>query len=432
LQEITLKFVSTTSPAPYTLVLNNQTLTNIPNNTQFNSGLVADPVVDATLWSLSETGGQVDGDLAEVELGVKFRTSVPGFIKGIRFLKTLESGTGTFTVKLWNSNTGQLASAFSVASRTYLEGEVASGWQTVFFSSPIPVEANTTYIATYTVPNGRYQVQQDYFNTFSKVNGPLTALASGIDGPNGVFRYGSAPTMPVESFRNSNYWVDVIFNGGTKVTLSSITDANGCVQAAPNIQTLFIASAPCIATPVTFRDFSLQVKSNNVELFWSTASESNNRGFEIERSTTGNNWTRIGFVPGVGNSQILQKYTYTDKGLSNGRYFYRLKQVDLDGRFSYSRVLSAAVDGKYSFSLEQNFPNPASGNTVIPYSVPVRAKVLISLFDVQGRVIKVLVNESKEPGYYTHGLSTSGLARGIYYYRMQSDEFSATRKLVIE
>lgn len=144
-----------------------------------------------------------DPDTGGIELGVKFRASQNGTITGIRFFKGA-GNTGAHTGSLWNRTGTRLAQAT-------FTGETASGWQQVTFASPIAVTAGTTYVASYFAPNGRYSVNEQYFASAATTNGPLTALRTGTDGSNGVYRYGSASAFPNSSYASSNYWVDVVF-----------------------------------------------------------------------------------------------------------------------------------------------------------------------------------------------------------------------------
>ncbi|WP_246084713.1 DUF4082 domain-containing protein [Pseudarthrobacter phenanthrenivorans] len=142
-------------------------------------------------------------DRKAVEVGMKFRSEVAGTVTGVRFFKG-SSNTGTHTGHLWSS-TGTL-----LASVTFV-GETGSGWQQALFSSPVPIAANTTYVVSYHAPAGFYSSTKDYFAGASADNAPLHGLASGVDGANGVYRYGGS-AFPTESFKNTNYWVDVVFN----------------------------------------------------------------------------------------------------------------------------------------------------------------------------------------------------------------------------
>lgn len=158
----------------------------------------------ASLWTASTVPAVVDkGRDKAVELGVKFRSDVAGSIIGIRFYKA-PLNTGTHVGSLWSSTGAKLASAA-------FPEETASGWQQVTFSTPVPISANTTYIASYHCPIGHYSVNEYYFTTNGWDNPPLRALASGIQGGNGVYIYGPAGSFPSKTWNAANYWVDVVF-----------------------------------------------------------------------------------------------------------------------------------------------------------------------------------------------------------------------------
>ncbi|GHH64146.1 hypothetical protein GCM10017673_06310 [Streptosporangium violaceochromogenes] len=159
--------------------------------------------VSDSLWSATDTpdtASHNDGDA--VTLGVKFRSSTAGTVTGIRFYKG-SGNTGTHIGALWN-NLGQ-----SLGTVTFT-GETSSGWQQATFATPIPITANTTYTASYFAPSGNYSITRPYF-TSARTNGPLTALADGTDGGNGVYTYGASNTLPTSTYQASNYWVDVVF-----------------------------------------------------------------------------------------------------------------------------------------------------------------------------------------------------------------------------
>ncbi|MEU0567478.1 DUF4082 domain-containing protein [Nonomuraea sp. NPDC005983] len=157
----------------------------------------------ATLWdNATVPDEQSHPDPQAVTLGVKFTASETGTINGIRFFKGSQN-TGTHVGSLWTTS-GQL-----LASATFTN-ETASGWQQVSFSTPVAITANTTYIASYFTPSGNYAVSRPYFGT-SYTNGPLTALADGASGGNGVYTYGGTNSFPTSTFEATNYWVDVVF-----------------------------------------------------------------------------------------------------------------------------------------------------------------------------------------------------------------------------
>jgi len=167
-----------------------------------------------------------DTDTGAVELGMKFRSDVAGTATGIRFYKGSQN-TGTHTGHLWTS-TGTL-----LASVTFT-GETASGWQQATLSTPITINANTTYVVSYYAPNGRYSATSNYFTT-STDNGPLHGLATGTDGSNGIYKYGTT-TFPTSSYNNTNYWVDITFmSGNTAPTVGSTAPAAGATGVAVSV-----------------------------------------------------------------------------------------------------------------------------------------------------------------------------------------------------
>jgi hypothetical protein len=143
-----------------------------------------------------------DPDTSALELGLKFQSDSDGQIVGIRFYKST-ANTGTHLANLWSS-TGQ-----SLAQATFTN-ETGSGWQTVLFATPVSITANTTYVASYHTAVGAYSVDENYFAGSGFSNGSLRALFDGEQGGNGVYQYG-ASSFPTNTFRSSNYWVDVLF-----------------------------------------------------------------------------------------------------------------------------------------------------------------------------------------------------------------------------
>ena len=137
-----------------------------------------------------------------VELGVRFRADSSGSIKGVRFFKAV-GDSSAHTGSLW-TNGGQL-----LATGTFVN-ETASGWQTLTFSSPVGIAANTTYVASYHT-GGAFYYTWDTFKNQGIDRPPLHALRDGLDGGNGLYAYGSGGSMPGSSYASSNYWVDVLF-----------------------------------------------------------------------------------------------------------------------------------------------------------------------------------------------------------------------------
>jgi Domain of unknown function (DUF4082)/Bacterial Ig-like domain/Calx-beta domain len=161
-------------------------------------------VCPCSIWTPAQVPSQPSqNDAAAVEVGLKFRTTSDGFITGVRFYKGALN-TGTHVGNLWTAG-GSLLQTLTFS------GESASGWQQALFASPVAVSANITYVVSYHTDAGFYAVDGAYFLSSGVTNGPLQALADGVDGPNGVFKYG-ASAFPTDSFNATNYWVDVVFD----------------------------------------------------------------------------------------------------------------------------------------------------------------------------------------------------------------------------
>ncbi len=185
--------------------------------------------------------------------------------------------------------------------------------------------------------------------------------------------------------------------------------------------------------PVEMTSFTSTTSGDGVVLLWNTASEINNHGFEVERSYDGNIFSNVGFVNGHGTSTETHSYSFTDKldNNINGLLYYRLKQVDLNGQCSYSKILTVKFDVPVHFSLSQNFPNPFNPTTTIKYTVPQNGPVTIKLYDITGKEVTTLVNEVKNIGSYEIKLNAKNLASGVYIYRMTAKDFVSVKKMSI-
>jgi len=378
------------------------------------------PSVPATIPATNED--------ASVTLGVKFKSSVSGFIKGVRFFSPDDAAltAGAYTGQLWSTG-GNLLASGTFTSVTN------SGWQELVFSSPVLISANTIYVASYHTDGTKYVATPAGFAS-AAANGSLTAPDNASAGGNGVYAYGGTAVYPSNSV-GANYWVDVIFSPNVYIfSLTGIQDANGCTHNGA-LQTLTVNSSVCSGNtlPVTLTNLSATVKDQDIVLQWSTSSEINNLGFEVQRSRDGATWSVLGFVNGAGNSNTTLKYVYTDEKLSSGiRYYYRLKQIDIDKKFVYSPIVSAKLDVKEGYTLEQNYPNPSRNETIIKFSLPQKSKVNLTLYDISGRMVKVLVNESKESGTHAVTFDCTTLPKGLYFYKLQTGDFSAVKKLTVQ
>jgi hypothetical protein len=184
-------------------------------------------------------------------------------------------------------------------------------------------------------------------------------------------------------------------------------------------------------TPVEFTSFTGSVDNGNILLTWSTATEENNSGFMVERSTDGISYTESGFVKGNGTTTEKQNYSFTDKPGANGIYYYRLRQQDYDGKVNYSEVITMKLDIPADFNLAQNYPNPFNPSTTISFSVPVESFVTLSVYDLMGQEIVSLVKEVRQAGNYEINFDAAGLSSGTYIYKITAGNFIKSKKLMV-
>ncbi len=188
-----------------------------------------------------------------------------------------------------------------------------------------------------------------------------------------------------------------------------------------------------ISVPVELVSFNAVINKNNVNLFWITATETNNKGFEVQKKTENNDqWKVIGFVPGNGSSANKSFYTYTDENIQIGNYFYRLKQIDFNGTVEFSKQVSInCLNIPDQYSLLQNFPNPFNPSTVILYSIPQKSFVTLNIYNSLGQKISSFVNRFQPAGKYEITFSALNYASGIYFYELKTDNYSITKKMVL-
>lgn len=184
--------------------------------------------------------------------------------------------------------------------------------------------------------------------------------------------------------------------------------------------------------PVELSSFTSAVSGTNVTLNWSTGFEQNNSGFDIERKSTVGSWSKIGNVAGHGTISTTSNYTYSDRNLASGKYSYRLKQIDFNGNYKYYDLSNEVIIGTPSkYALSQNYPNPFNPSTSISYEIPTSNFVSLKIYDMMGKEVASLVSGNQEAGFYTVKFDASKLSSGIYFYKLQANDFTATKKLML-
>jgi len=255
-------------------------------------------------------------------------------------------------------------------------------------------------------------------------------------------------------------WESGVFtstNNGLSWTESNLgfPPIHGCVYGCPYVHDFAIIGSDTFAgtnngvwrcsllemVPVEFTSFSASANGKEVTLSWSTATEVNNQGFEVQRKFGSNDFVTIGSIKGHGTTTSPNNYSYVDKLVDPGKYFYRLKQIDFGGTFEYSNEIEVEVRSVDKYTLEQNYPNPFNPTTRISWQSPVSSRQVLKVFDVLGNEVATLVNEEKEAGNYeiefnaeklSSGVSSrGGYASGVYFYQLRAGNFTDTKKMIL-
>jgi len=249
-----------------------------------------------------------------------------------------------------------------------------------------------------------------YEGTFTAVGGPANGLLSTDIGVS------ETTSTPVGSS------VGLTGNG---IQYSDFTWANfdgTATIGAPNVSQIL---------PIELTLFSATASNMDIILSWSTATEVNNAGFEIQRIEGEIEFVAIGYVPGHGTTTESKNYKFIDANLSSGSYTYRLKQIDFDGTFSYSYEVNVDVISPVQFELTQNYPNPFNPSTKIKFAIPQSSDVTLKVYNALGQEVSTLINQFMESGIHTINFDASILNSGIYFYKLNAGHYSDVRKMTL-
>ncbi|MCO5987761.1 DUF4082 domain-containing protein [Actinoallomurus spadix] len=309
----------------------------------------------SSLWDNSAVPGvQSNADTNAATLGVKFTASANGSISGIRFFKG-SLNTGTHVGSLWAANGTLLATATFTS-------ETASGWQQVNFSTPVAVTANSTYVASYFTSSGYYSVTRGYFAN-AYVNGPLTALAGGASGGNGVYAYGAASTFPTGSFQSTNYWVDVVFTPSSSLWDNSAVPA---VQSNPDTKAVtlgvkFTASVSGSISGIRFFKGSLNTGTHVGSLWTANGTLLATATFTNE---TASGWQQVNFSSPVA---VTANTTYVASYFTSSGYYSVTQQYFANAYVSgpLTALASGASGGNgvYAYGAANTFPTGSYQST---------------------------------------------------------------------
>ncbi len=312
------------------------------------------------------------------------------------YFAALGNGTSNFLSRLWiKLDSDGFDLGLSKSSNT------VAGWTS-------KLNVNTTYLIVL-----YYEI----------VTGPSNDVAKLWVNPD---LSGSEPTADISTSANNDGSVDGFYLRQAAGTPNVYIDA---IRIATSWN-----DAPL---PVTLSKFNIENISNGLKLRWETATETNNYGFEIERTKGEPNsnknliWEKIGFVQGSGNSNSPKEYTFIDKDRLYGIYSYRLKQIDFDGNYSYSDALSIKVGAKPLVYDLKNYPNPFNPETIIEFELPHSSLINMSIYNSIGQKIETLVNEFFEEGIYRKTFNGSKYPSGVYFIRFQTEEKVIIKKIML-
>ena len=335
---------SATGIAPFDVVINGKTYNDIPVG-----GVITTITESEKIWTTNPVANTYED--SPVELGVRFTSGIPGFVKGIRFFSA-NNVSGNYTGHLWTADGNMLASAI-------FTNVTANGWQEVLFSEPVKIEAGVIYVASYYNGSGIYAATSQGLSQPVNNGNSLTTLTNDGKAPGGVYTY-SGPGFPTQTYNATNYWVDVVFTTGpSEFKLSSVTDSIGC-SITGDLQTLTVTPTPC---------------------------DQQRQGLTTQSTTTQ-------------KPVLVEAKPQAEISLTN--------------------------------ELRQNYPNPFNNETTISFSLAKAAKVNLSIFDMNGKLVKVLVSAGREAGTYTIRFNSGSLGKGLYIYRLQAGEYSAAKRMIIQ
>ena len=270
------------------------------------------------------------------------------------------------------------------------------------------------------------------FGTWNPADSTLSTLTGIIPMPSDWQRslkldyltYNGDPNDPIAPSKNWSL-IDDVTDGSHMLYATPLTNSQMNALGMDTSWTII---------PVELTSFVGNVSGADVKLDWTTGTELNNNGFEIQRKT-GKDFVTIGFVKGNGTTTSSHGYTFADKQLQPGSYSYRLKQIDFNGKYEFSKVIDVQIVHGLSYALEQNYPNPFNPETAIKYTIPQAGRVTIQVYDVTGKEVVTLVNNEMQAGSYEtqwFGRDNRGysVSTGVYILKMASGSFTSARKIM--
>jgi hypothetical protein len=284
-----------------------------------------------------------------------------------------------------------------------------NGWCVLDMQFPIPNVAGADFI----VYEGDSSPEGYYCYAGQTIDGPWISLGTG----SGTTQF------------------DLQTGGLSQAQFIRILDDGDGTAVAPNAGFDLDGIKGVDIVPVELVSFSAEVIGDEVVLKWLTATETNNRGFEVERASSSTTpvqgWAKIFFVEGRGTTTEMTDYSYKDKITNPGTYVYRLKQIDFNGTVSYSEEIVVDITGPKDYALYQNYPNPFNPTTTIKFALPIDSRVKLNVYNTLGQLVETLVDREMESGYHEVNFDAARLSSGVYLYQLQTGNYISTQKMLL-
>lgn len=364
------------------------------------------------------------------------------------------SGTSDEFVVLFN-NTGSSIDLIGYELQYYSSGGSSGSAGFEFTTSTvIPARSYILLSPNATVTVGSDSVSRDYALTSGLATSGQMAVQEKADTSNVIFAvaWGTITTYRAYMTDAATWSTDGMISltaSGNTYTRTSYNSSNTQYSHTASASIADIPNSSTPALPVELTSFTATARGRGVELAWKTATEVNNHGFEVERKpvqdsrlevggsdhetqTSNQAWSHVGFVQGSGTTNAPKEYSFTDKVPVSGKYLYRLKQVDNDGKFEYSSSVEVNASTLTSgYELAQNHPNPFNPTTTIAFALAKDEFVSLKVYDMLGKEIATLVNGKQSAGAYSVPFEASQLPSGIYFYTLRAGNNIETKKMLL-
>jgi hypothetical protein len=358
-------------------------------------------------------------------------------------LSAVAGGTNQDAIAEFDLTTGEYKGNFIAPNSAQMDGP----WDIIFRATDCLVagEASDNIV--------RYDLNGNYLGIFvASINFPEQIyqassgdiLAAGFSPPSGLYVYDANGVQT--NFFTAITGLRGVFqlgNGNYMVTNGAgmhIIDKQGVFISTPaaGVSARSLREVDMSITPVELAAFSADAEGSNVILQWSTITETNNKGFSVERRSVNDNadWQEITFINGMGTTTQPVNYTYTDMSLSAGKYQYRLRQIDFNGSYAYPGIVNVEVGIPSEFSLEQNYPNPFNPSTVVKFSLPAESKVTLKIFDLMGQETAEIINGNYTAGTHAVNINAAYLSSGMYFYTITASgdngvKYTSSKKMLL-